>query len=259
MCLCLQGSVFHLLPVHSDDARPGLRLQSQSSRPSVHQMRTPALHVRPVLHGPEESEQRGPRDTGRHVKQMNQAVVRTGAGSRQQILTQIRLKHGDHQHKLLLLHHRPALRNGPIQRREEMIRQTLLFRASVIAGLVIVRLLCLWCGRPVIRLQIVCSGEKRQLTAVGPQRRQADQRAHEEAKRADETELLALDVDVGDEAPGDGEEGEQTDAGRQTDGDQVQVRDQTLTEYKPATHQQIFTPHLRLSREKTKHKYTNTE
>lgn len=191
------------------------------------------------------------------------------------------LVHGHYEDKVFFLHHHPVTGQRLVQRQQQGVGwarervggasggralrpphiEGVVGVAGVVEGILAGRVSGrvaqqgAWSqgGRLIVALQrhvasqtrlavAVLSGRQvRQLAPVDAQRSQPHQCADGESDSSNVTVLLALYVDIRYEAPGQREEGEETRAGGEMDGDQVHTGDQSFTEQETTADQELLT------------------
>lgn len=96
---------------------------------------------------------------------------------------------------------------------------------------------------------VLGGGQVSQPALIDTERGQPHQRANGEADGAKVTVLLALYIDVRYKAPGQRQEGEETGAGAEMDGDHIHVGHQTFAEQEATADQELLAGHGRGSAE----------
>ncbi len=216
---------------------------------------------------------------------MDDAIVGGGVWCCHQVLRQVGLVHGQHEDEVFLRHHHPVTGQRLVQRQQQGVRRTaegfvgasrgrtlrlphfegVVGVAGVVEGVLagrvpgrstqhrdltqrgglIVAVQCPVFPQTPYVVAVLCGGKVSQLALVNAERSQPHQRANGEASSSDVTVLLALYVHVGYEAPGQREEGEETRAGGEMDGDQVHTGHKSFTEQEATADQELLTGHRR--------------
>ncbi len=216
---------------------------------------------------------------------MDDAVVRGGVRCCQQVLRQVGLVHGQHEDKVFLLHHHPVAGQRLVQRQQQgvgraregfggaarrralrsphfegvvgvagVVEGVLAGRVSgrstqqrgwTLGGGLLVALQSHVISQTLLGVVVLGSRQVSQLALVDAERSQPHQRADGEPGSSNMAVLLALYVHVRYEAPGQREEGEETRAGGEMDGDQVHTGHESFAEQEATADQEVLTGHRR--------------
>lgn len=123
--------MLHHLPIHSDHAFWRDGLQPQCPHLLVNQVGASARQVGTLLHGEEKAQEGGTGDSCCHIEQMNHTVVCHCTRGCPQVLSQVGLVNSQHQDKVFLLDHCPALWDWLVQTRKQRVHQCSCFGSTL--------------------------------------------------------------------------------------------------------------------------------